>query len=169
MSVIDDILADHTLVNQIEDKFDKVFDSLVGELNYYKNYLHILCSGAKLNFKGHASLDMVKWKNAFITFQEVTGDAISFEYQGYLMARFCLDGVYYVAHIHCDLSELTDRRFVWKTFINENRKNISELIMFKPGHHLINNPNLKSNVWESLQEMAHATLYKLPIVAVQQF
>lgn len=147
MSVIDDILADHTLVNQIEDEFDRVFGSLASEQNHYKEHPHILCSGDQLYIKERASLDMVKWKNGFITFQEVTGDAISFEYQGCLMARFCLDGVYYVAHIHCDMSQGIDRRFEWKDFITKNINNISELIMFKPGHHLINNPDLKSNVW----------------------
>lgn len=146
MSLIDDILADHILVNQIEDKFDRVFESLASEQNHYKEHPHILYSGAKLYTKKPASLDMVKWKNEFITFQEVTGDAISFEYQGCLMARLCLEGVYHVAHIHCDKSEAIDRRFVWKDFITKNIKNIGELIMFKHGHHLINNPYLKSNV-----------------------
>ena len=49
------------------------------------------------------------------------------------MARFRINEIYFVAHIHTDECQELDCRKAWADFILNNENIIDELIMFKPG------------------------------------
>ena len=138
MSIIDAVICNQELVNEIDTWFFNNFESFFsGENNKILfNNIRMLQCGGIINLEPCSPLHCVKWRERGITFYETVGDSISFEFQGCVMARICIDGKLYVAHIHCSNSSKPeeDTRSIWSNFIYANKNRISELIMFKPGH-----------------------------------
>ncbi len=56
-------------------------------------------------------------------------NAVSFQFSGCLMAAFCCNQQYYIAHIQRGDADCMD---IWINFIKANEVNISSLVMFRP-------------------------------------
>lgn len=138
MSIIENIIRNNDLIVTIDNWFDNNYPSFfIGENNeqMFNNPRMLRCGGI-INLGQYSRIQVVKWRGNGITFYEATGDTISFEFLGCVMAKICIDGKYYVAHIHCASMDRPkdDTRAIWSNFIYTNRDRISELIMFRPGH-----------------------------------
>ena len=90
--------------------------------------------GASRTFDG-LNVQAVFWDDVTkkIAIYPARNDAISFNFTGYIMARFRIYETYYVAHIHTDTCRNWDCRKAWADFVLQNKNIIDELIMFKPG------------------------------------
>ncbi len=77
-------------------------------------------------------VDVVIWQEGHITIYPANYDSLSFKFSGCLMARFRIDNLYYIVHIHTSISE-NDCRKQWTSFLYQFRDRIEELLIFKPG------------------------------------
>ena len=162
MCIIRDIISYPVLLNSIIDNCYKPFfspNSSYGEkfLECYRMYLYGLettITKRRLVFPNkNLQLSAVKWREGIITLCESKYDAISFEFQGCLMARFRFKDKYYVAHIHCSRDFKLDRRKEWSLFMQTYKSYISDLKIFKPGFFLGN--DYSGEVWGVITKTGH--------------
>lgn len=154
MSIIRDIISYPVLLNSISDNYLEplILDNSSYCEKFLENDYMYLCGLERsitkrmsLFTNKNLQLSAVKWLNGCISLYESKYDAISFQFQGCLMARFRFKDKYYVAHIHCSRDFRLDRRKEWSIFIQTYKSYISDLKIFKPGFFLGN--DYSGDVW----------------------
>lgn len=134
MSIIDDLISNPKLINDVYSKYEEKF--FKGEplpdrkLPIYDKFC---IYGASVELANGSKLDVVKWKDAHVTFYESYGDVISFEFSGCVMGRIRWNNRTYAVHIHNSDAQHPnqDQRLHWSHFVRS--QGIRDISMFRPG------------------------------------
>lgn len=150
MSFIDILIKKQDrLVDEIIDKKSKWTITTRQEYSQYNIWKH----GTTLNLTS-CFLDVVKFAENAITQWESYRDVISFEFSGCVMAKYMLCGKIYVCHIYCaDIQHANnDRRWDWRTFVVDKKKEIQSFCMFRPGNEDLDYVRRDVEIWGVISE-----------------
>lgn len=133
MCLIDELIRDHSLTQQILDTVSLWISRAPQKKETYWTGFKEFGKTIRLPWpNSYFKVDVVIWQEGHITIYPANYNSLSFKFSGCLMARFRIDNLYYIAHIHTSISE-NDCRKQWISFLYQFRDRIEELLIFKPG------------------------------------